>query len=307
MTTPLTIPNPLPYATSQMMLAGTLPDVTLVDINGVRHYLSGPLADANPTSGMKLTKIKGLDAPFKHLTQQGAQQDGDDWQAAYFDPVLVDMTLTAHGATTVDRRTVFRTWRTGWSPYATCKLTHTTREFGSWWLLLRKQGPMAADFPSMHAKMAQGIDWSCRGDFPFWRSFPSSSTLVATSATTLADSTGVNADNFLGCYNRGNIPAWPQYLLQGPGTFTLTDNGSTDREIGITLTAGQTVLLQTLPRLRPAVEVNTNADVTPLLSNRFSQYVAGRSVLQEAITVTGATAGTTAAQVQLVPCMDWPE
>lgn len=307
MTTPMTLPNPLPYAASQQAMAGTLPDITWVGIDGVRHYLSGPLAAANPTHGVKLQKIKGLDAPFKHLTQQGAEQDGDDWQAAYFDAVQVDMTISINGTSAMDRRGVYRSWRLGWSPYQTGKLTHTTREFGSWWLFLRKQGPRTTDISTTFAKSEQAVDWSTRGDFPFWQSFPSTSTLVATSSTMLQDPTGVNAPNFLGAFNRGNIPVWPQILLQGPGIFSMADNGSTDREIGITLTAGQTVLLQTLPRLRSAVEVNTNANVYPLLSNRFSQYVPGQTVLQEAITVTGAVAGVTAAQIQLTPCMDWPE
>jgi len=310
MTTPLTIANPLPFAMSQQMMAGTLPDITWVGTDRQRHYLSGPLAAAEPTRGVKIQKIKGADAPFKHLTQQGARQDGDDWQAAYFDPIELDLTISVNGTSTIDRRTVFRSWRMGWSPYATGKMSWTTREFGTWWLFLRKQGPLASELPAMYVKSAQALDWACRGDFPFWQSFPSTSQLVASSATQLVDpntAKPVNAPNFLGAFNRGNIPAWPQYLLQGPGVFTLADNGSTDREIGIALTFGQTVLLQTMPRLRSAVEVNTNADVFKLLSNRFSEYVPGRAALQESITVTGAQPGVTAAQVQLVPCMDWPE
>jgi len=315
MSTPITIPMPLQSGPSRSMLVGELPDLTYVGIDGTRHYLSGPLAHLQQTHGIKLKKIKGVDGPFKHLDQQGARQDGVDWLASYFDPVQLDMTISVNGINAMDRRGVWRTWFDGWSPYSQGKLSWTTRELGTWWMMLRRFGPMTSDLPGSFQKTWE-VDWTARGDFPFWQSFPSSSAVISTAVATLSDPKGVSPNNFLPLFNRGSIPAWPEILLQGPGIFTMGDNGSltSTRQISIQLYAREVVLLKTLPRRRSAVEVNTDADVFERLHNRFSQPVPpmkpgnpAAGAVQIPIQVTGAVPGTTAATATLTPCRIWPE
>ena len=290
------------------LLRDDLSIITWVGQDGVRHPLTGGLAAADPKHGVKLKSIKGVGGPFKHLDQQGARQDGVDWLAAYFDPAEIDMKISVEGYTNSDRRRVYRSWLNGWTPFAQGRLSWFTVDLGEWWMMLRQLNTLTSDIPGGHLRTWE-LDWQARADLPFWQSFPSTSSLRASSATKLVDPTGINPANYCPLFNRGDVAGWPESLAQGPGTFTFGDNGSltSQRQISIKLKAGEVILLKTLPRIRSATEINSNADVYPRLKNRFSQPIEAGAAVHVPVAVTGATAGITSVKAKLTPFRRWPE
>jgi hypothetical protein len=247
-----------------------------------------------------LRTIKGVHGPFAHKDQQGANQDGADWIKTTFDKGEVDMEITISARTPRERRRIFREWLDAWSPYETGRLTWFTQDMGHWWMDLRHQQEPRDVLPPDFASNWP-LDWAARYDFPFWASFDSI-------AETPAGWTG--GQWFANVRNRGDMSGWPRYLLQGPGVFSIADNGPTGptvRTITIEVKTGEVVLITTLPRKRTATELNTKVNVYPRLKNRFSRGVKGGAAVSIPISATGTIAGKTAVKVSLTPYRRWPE
>lgn len=302
----LTPTRPPTTGALQSLLSGEESLVTWIGTDRSVWPISGGLAPIPPGEGVQLVDIKGLHPPLKHVDQQGAHQDGVTWLDTTYDQSEVDMTITVFGKGATGRRTVFRRWLAGWEPRATGRLSWFTADLGEWWLDLRlNQEPR----DTIKAGDAQSItmNWATRADFPFWQSFDSISTkLIASSATALADPAGSAPPNFLQLWNRGDQPAWPRHVLQGPGVFTIGDNGG-PRTIRLPLNAGEVARITTIPNRRTVVELNTGANIYPRLVGRFSTAVPAGAVVRIPITVTGASTGVTSAISSLTPWRRWPE
>ncbi|OXR46677.1 hypothetical protein B7C42_01652 [Nocardia cerradoensis] len=305
----ITPSNPPTQLALQRLLSGLDSVITWVDINGNTEPLSGGLAPTEMGGygeGLQLVDIKGLGAPFKHIDQQGAHQDGATWLDAPYDPIEIDMTLVAFGRDQIARRRVFRRWMDGWDAKRTGRLWWFTAELGHWWIDLRLLQEMRDTLAAGDARSVK-FAWAARGDFPFWSSYDSISTkLVASNATTLADPAGNAAPNFMQVSNRGDQDSWTIILCHGPGTFTIGDNGG-PRRITLPLNAGELARIETLPNRRTVVEVNTGANIYPRLVGRFSTPIAAGATVRIPITVTGAQAGVTSAVASLTPLRKWPE
>ncbi|MGW0052039.1 hypothetical protein [Nocardia nova] len=301
--------NPPTQLALQRLLSGLDSIITVVDANGVPWPLSGGLAPhemGGYGEGAQIVDIKGLGAPVKHIDQQGAHEDGATWLDAVADVAEIDMTLVFFGRDAIGRRRVFRRWMNGWDAKRLCRMWWFTGEAGHWWMDLRQLQEVRDTLTAGDARTMK-VAWSARGDFPFWKSFDSISTkLVASNATTLADPAGVAAPNFAQLTNRGDQDAWSVILCQGPGTFTIGDNGG-PRRITLPLHAGELARIDTLPNKRTVVEVNTGANIYPRLQGRFSTPIASGATVRIPITVTGATAGVTSAVASLTPLRKWPE
>ncbi|KZM70753.1 hypothetical protein [Nocardia terpenica] len=291
----------------ESLLSGRDSLVTWVGTDGSRWPISGGLAPRPPVAeGVQLLDIKGLHGPLKHVDQQGAHEDGVTYLDTVYDAAEIDMTLVFFGRDQIARRRVFRRWLAGWEPKRTGRLWWFTAETGHWWMNLRLlQEPR--DVLKAGDAAAVQMAWSARGDRPFWVSFDSiSTTLIASDTTTLADPAGKAAPNFLPVWNRGDQDGWPVHLLQGPGVFSVGDNGG-PRRITVPLNIGELARVTTLPNRRTVVEVNTGANIYPRVRGRFSTPVPAGASVRIPVTVTGATPGVTSAVSSLTPWRRWPE
>ncbi|MFI5542099.1 hypothetical protein ACIA5H_37665, partial [Nocardia sp. NPDC051900] len=138
MSTLITPSNPPTTGALQSLLGGRDSFVTWVDTNRLAWPVTGGMAPMPPVDeGVQLVDIKGLHAPFKHVDQQGAHEDGVTWLDSTYDALELDMTISVFGRDAVGRRRVFRKWLAGWEPKKTGKLVWFTPDLGHWWLTAR--------------------------------------------------------------------------------------------------------------------------------------------------------------------------
>ncbi|GAB3211358.1 hypothetical protein [Nocardia tengchongensis] len=306
MSTLITPSSPPSAWALQSLLSGADSIITWSGSDGGLWPISGGMAPMPPAEGVQLVDIKGMHAPFKHVDQQGAHQDGVTNLDTTYDALELDMTLTIFGRDARGRRRVFREWLAGWEPRKNGRMVWFTSDLGHWWLDMRL---LQAPSDAIKAGDAASIttQWAARSDFSFWQSFDSVSTkLIASNSTTLADPAGKAPANFLQNWNRGDQDGWPVMLLQGPGTFTMGDNGGS-RRITLPLNVGELARVTTIPNRRTVVEVNTGANIYSRLVGRFSTPVPAGAVVRNPITVTGAQTGVTSALSCLTPWRRWPE
>ncbi|MBO0878927.1 MAG: hypothetical protein J2P17_00770 [Mycobacterium sp.] len=292
------------------LLSDDLSVVTWVGWDGSIWPLAGGVAPVpGAQSGAYLVDVKGLMAPVKHLNKQGARQDGADWVDAVWDVLELDLTVDITGTDPASFRRSMRGWMNSWSTKQTGRLCWWTSQSGEWWINLRlgkEVGDVLKNAPAMMNH--QQIAWVARADDnPLWASFDSTSEQTSTSATVLHDPNGVTAPGFLPLWNRGDQEGWPRYLVQGPGTFTIGNNGDIGSVTFGPLTAGQQALITSLPNKRSIKDLQTGVNLYSLLSGRFSSSVAPGASVHVPVSVTGATAGHTSIQASLTPYRKWPE
>jgi hypothetical protein len=304
--TPAVTPTPMAV---NSLLGEDLTVITWVGWDGSRWPLSGGVAPVpGAQDGAYLVDIKGLMAPIKHLDQAGARQDGATWVDALYDVGELDMTVDVTGRDPASFRRSMRGFVDSWSIRSTGRLVWFTSQSGEWWLdcrLGKEFGDVLKNAPAMMNH--QQISVVARYDFPLWASFDSTSEQMATSATVLVDPNGLTAPGFLPLWNRGSEPGWPRYLVQGPGTFTIGNNGGDGYVTFGPLTFGQQALITTLPGHRTIKDLATGVNLYDLLTNRFSASVAPGAQAHIPVSVTGAQAGVTAIFGSLTPYRKWPE
>lgn len=300
--------TPTRYAV-QCLLSEDMSVMTWVDCNGVRWPLSGGLAPVlGAQEGVILEDVKGFMAPFKHLSQTSARQDGVDPLDTVYDPLELDMSINVGAFTPNNYRAIWRQWVDGWDPKRTGRMVNYTQFSGEWWVdlrLLKENQDLLSRGPARHT--VQKFMWAAKADFPFWKSFDSTSQLVANSTNTWVDPLGINPPNFLSSWNRGNQDGWIRYIFQGPGTLTIQDADGKGPYVFGPLAAGQSVLITTEPRRRSIVELTTQDNLYPLLKGRFQASVPAGKVAKIRASVTGAQAGRTAITSALTPYRNWPE
>lgn len=305
--TPTNAPTPLAI---NSLLHDDLSVITWVGWEGSRHPLAGGVSPVpGAQSGVSLVDIKGLMAPIKHLDKQGARQDGADWVDALWEVGELDLTVDVTGVDPASYRRAMRAWVDSWDTKQTGRLVWYSSQLGEWWLTLRLLKEPSDVIKAAPAMMNhQVLQWAARYDYPLWASFDSTSQQTATGATVLADPTGTTAPGFLPLWNRGDQGAWPVYLCQGPGTFTIGDNGvGTNVMTFGPLKAGQQARITTLPNRRTITDLQTGVNLYPLLTNRFASAIPAGAAVHVPVSVTGATAGVTSIQASLTPYRKWPE
>lgn len=268
MTTSLLFPpgkiTPLGEARTQ---AGILPEISFKGADGSIFYLQGGKApELSCEDGFGLLKRGGMQAPFDLLDEQGARQDGTTNLDTVFDPCVIRMTLEASGRTAASMRRAIRVWISSWNPPNVGTLSVFTQELGEWWMPVRQKGAVPDELeqdPSLHRRMR--FTWQARGDNSFWQGVDSVSTYTASSDSPFCPLT-----------NLGTRPAFPRFLVYGPGTFTLGNGANmfavgasfasgdapgvlTPASVPVTfgpLKAGQIALITTLPRLRSVIDLS---------------------------------------------------
>lgn len=258
---------------------GVVPQISVIGPDGTKFYLQGGKSpDLSCEDGLGLIGSEGFQAPFTLLDEQGARQDGITNLDTVFDPAVIKLTLEASGLTHSSFRRVLRTWISVWNPPNVVTLNAFTPELGQWWMPVRQKGPIPDGLkqdPSLHRRME--FEWTCRGDNAFWQGVDSISTFPGGTYPSAPQSlTNGAASGFCPLTNLGTRPAWPRFLVYGPGTFTL-GNGANVYAVGQSaasgtapgivgtgsvpvtfgpLKDGQIALITTLPRLRSVVDVS---------------------------------------------------
>lgn len=91
---------------------------------------------------------------------------------------------------------------------------------------------------------------------------------------TAGDNIVATQSGFIPLVNRGELEAWPRYLVSGPGTFTFSDGASpsTNAVSFGPLLEDQVALVTTLPRLRGVVDVSPTAPQAQELT-KFQKFI----------------------------------
>lgn len=219
-------------------------------------HLMGPRSPIpGVQEGVTITtdSIKNLIATWQTLDLTGANQDGSTFVDAVYQPTEIDMMVDVHGLTAAGTRQVIRDWIASWDVKRTGKLSVEVDDNGVWsadvrWLKTPTEPLMRA------TSRRQRFLWTARVDDAFW--------YTEDSVSSLTD------DGILTFINTGDQPAWPRYLLYGPGTFSIGNGDGSDDlvEFG-PLLAGQVVLMETEPRRRSIVDISPDEipeqDLTP--------------------------------------------
>lgn len=170
------------YPPGQVSLLGQIqleqnrfPHITYVGRDGTKFYLSGPLAPCvGAQNGVAALSFTGLTAPFQHLDNAGARQDGTTWFDALYDPAEIDMQVEVSGVTTADTRAVIRSWFGSWDAKQRGRLHCFTPENGEWWARVRQlQSPKDQVQHTYENFGKQRWTWAARNDDAFWESFDS--------------------------------------------------------------------------------------------------------------------------------------
>lgn len=327
----------------QSLLGGIDPIITWTGWDGSHWPLSGGLAPIPPFEGVSLgASLKGLMAPGKLLTQQGATQDGDTYNANVSDAMELDFKAVLMGQPGAGFRRVQRQWIGSWSMSQTGTMTWFTPEMGHWWIplrLLKEIGDETTTSPAAVGKVE--MQMAAHGDQAFWQSFDDVSTFTGSSG-------------FITNVNRGDQPGWRRFLLYGPMDTITWHDPAGDVSFG-PIYPGQVVLITTFPRLRSVIDLSpgqqpaqnyswwqnivaelisfaTNNNVPPLLQDfesffgiqppqgnlysllkgRFATPIPPKPESQPpqpssvAVTITGGTS-TTRVVSALTPYRRWPE
>lgn len=302
------VPTPeVTVGAAQALLGGSESIVSYVSPDGDVIYLNGGLAPVlGAQEGFSASKWKGLQAPGKPIESQGARQDGADWDDTVYDPLEIDFTVDIYGHTPTSFGLLHQFWFDAWSMLRSGgRIVWFTTTTGEWWINVR-QGKEVSDELTFDPRPAgsASYQWVARTEgLPFWQSFDSTCEVLPTSAT---------FSGFARLLNRGNLPAWPRYLLQGPFTkVTIGDAQSSGVVTFGPLAANQVVLITTMPRKRSVVELTSSTNLYPLLSGRFSTPInpVGTKPIWTSIPVsfTGATPGVTKCVAAVTPLRTYPE
>lgn len=282
MTAPVVFPDGLitPLGEARMQ-AGIVPEINFKGAEGTIFYLQGGKAPIlSCQDGFGLLGHEGFQPPFDLLDEQGARQDGITNLDTVFGPAILKLTLEASGVTPASLRRTVRTWISSWNPPNVGTLSVFTQEMGEWWMPVRqhKRIPDALkQDPSLHRRFE--FEWACRGDNAFWQGIDSVSQFIGGTYPGCPQAlTDGAATGFIPLTNFGTRPAFPRFLVYGPGTFTLGNganvyatgaSSASGTAPGILSTAstpvtfgplldGQIALITTLPRLRSVVDVSPN-------------------------------------------------
>lgn len=241
---------------------GDEPIVGYASPNGhVAWNMMGPLAPiVGPAlqEGVTMQSLKGLIAIWQTQDQQGANQDGTTFTGAVYDPIVVDMNVTAHGRTPKGTRTVIRRWIESWDVRTQGKLWCITPDGGYWFAPVRWfKTPTEALMRSSACK--QPFTWTARADDGFWRATDSVSKYPdPDEGTALSGGAGTGFNTVT---NIGDQKGWVDHVFHGPGTVQIANGVDGSLITFGPLLAGQIALLRTEPRRRGVY------DLTPAGTN----------------------------------------
>jgi hypothetical protein len=180
-----------------------------------RFDLMGPYAIPDYTTPecvqVKKDGLKGLVAPWKHIDQKGATQDGVSQLDALYDPIEIQLDVMCRGRDGKYTRQVTRDLIASIDAKQQSKLNFLQADTGEhWWAPIRWfQG--APPNPVVGAQQRrQPLSLRLRGDNAFWRTY-SDTAVFGFIYESMVDNFTID---YSGTQNLG--PNWPQYYT-GPG------------------------------------------------------------------------------------------
>jgi hypothetical protein len=132
--------------------------------------LAPPFNDPMVPEAVVLKSLKGLIAPWKHIQQKGATQDGVTHIDALYDPTEVEAEVECIGRDWKHQARVVRDLIASLDAIQQSKLNFFLQEIGHWWAPIRWfQG--APPNPLMVAQSGQPIPLRLQADDSFWRTY----------------------------------------------------------------------------------------------------------------------------------------
>jgi len=249
--------NPITPHGAYHLLKGDQPMVALRsgDDTAVFHIM-GPLSipDRTTPESVQLTSIKGLIPPWKTIDQKGATQDGTTYIDTLYDPMEVEMHVSARGRNPQYTRQVLRDLLASIDAKNPSELSWFTPELGRWWAPLRFFKTPLDQFLGSQAKR-QPLTLVMRADDGFWRSYDDVSQFRFgyTSAVDLFNYTTTS-----------ELGAGWDVAYSGSGTGIIKADGS---QVVFTTVNGHTAVAR-----RTGFSTATDNQVVEMDVGRFSQW-----------------------------------
>jgi hypothetical protein len=167
--------------------------------------LAPPYNDPASPEAVALRAIKGLIAPWQHIDQKGATEDGVTSIDALFDPIEVEAVFECIGRDPKHLRRVYRDLIASIDAIQKSKLSWMSHDTGLWWAPIRWYKGAPPDPLANPQTRRQRVTLRLRADHGFWESFDD----VAQFGFTYDSMTATEFDE--------DLTGWPQYRYEGTG------------------------------------------------------------------------------------------
>ncbi|AMS02243.1 minor tail protein [Mycobacterium phage Phrann] len=184
--------------------------------------LAAPFHDPTEPECVELVSLKGLIAPWKHIQQKGATQDGITHVDALLDPNEIEMVVNCVGRTPNHAVEVARDLIASIDAINTATVNFLTPDLGHWWSDIRWLNGAPTD-PVNIVSQGKPLSLRLQGDAGLWRSYDH----VSTFTFSYEDMTDTFTADNRSTQDLGDIP---QYYT-GSGGGYCTSNG--DRMIWV--------------------------------------------------------------------------
>lgn len=222
-----------------------------------------PFNDPMLPEAVALKSMKGLIPPWRHIDQKGATQDGVSNIDNLYEPIETEMVVECIGRDPKHKHRVVRDLIASLDAKQQSPLEWRTGDLGLWWAPVRWFKGSPPDPLANLQRCRQTLSLRLRTDDAFWRADPDTQIFTGTTG-------------FVVRTNPGDQPMYDDYVLFGPGTFTLY-NGPTSSEFikfG-PLAANQIAYLRTDPRRRIVYDLSSfPANVSLPDANAFQKALA---------------------------------
>lgn len=169
---------------SEMLLEGVEYELSYTPHDRSRiFYLNGGQApqalgiSTGEQDGLVLQELSTPSPPFRHLDSQGAREDGVTWTDTVYEPMEIDMTLTAGAGTAAGLSRVVSDWIAACDPKKLGRLEWFTRELGLWFCDVRLNDHWPDRIKqSIRRQRKHTFTHTFRNDHSFWRGVDSVST-----------------------------------------------------------------------------------------------------------------------------------
>ncbi|AMT72038.1 DUF7257 domain-containing protein [Mycobacteroides immunogenum] len=158
------------------LVNGEKPMMRLTAYDGsVEMFMLGGYAIPDPhlaPEAVHVVDLEGLIAPWKHVTQKGATEDGVLHVDAFLDPVEVKLTVKCRGRNARATRRVYRHLIDSLDAIKCSRLDFFDQEAGYWWADVRWfQGGQPDPVSGMRKGTAQKATLRLQADTGTWKSF----------------------------------------------------------------------------------------------------------------------------------------
>lgn len=179
--------------------------------------LAPPFNDPMQPEAVAAKGLKGLIAPWQHIDQKGATEDGVTQVDALYDPIEAELTVECIGRDSRHCGRVYRDLIASIDAKRRSKLNFFTHDIGHWWAPIRWYKGAPQDPLANQQRTRQRATLRLRADSGFWQTYPDTAAFDFV-YDGLSLPTEFDAD----------LTGWPQYRYEGTG-----DGGPVGTDDGI--------------------------------------------------------------------------